>query len=167
MWVASRSWEKSGKRITPRSSWGECSSANTLISAQTSVGTYASVSLSVCIVLCHYVCDDLLQQQWETNINTLSKGQVRVCAQSCLTLCNPMDCSPPGSSVHRILQARILEWIAISGSGGSSQPRAWARVSHVSCTGKWILYHCSTWKVKGQVLGDTSQRGNSHYLWTF
>ena len=34
--------------------------------------------------------------------------------QSCLTLCNPMDCSPPGSSVHRILQARILEWVAIS-----------------------------------------------------
>ena len=35
-------------------------------------------------------------------------------AQSCLTLCDPMDCSPPGSSVHGILQARILEWVAIS-----------------------------------------------------
>ena len=34
-----------------------------------------------------------------------------VCAQSCLTLCNPMDCSPPGSSVHEIPQARILEWV--------------------------------------------------------
>ena len=42
-----------------------------------------------------------------------------VCAQSCLTLCNPMDCSPPGSSVHGILQA-ILEWVAISYSKGSS-----------------------------------------------
>ena len=44
-------------------------------------------------------------------------------AQSCLTLCDPVDCSLPGSSVHRILQARILEWVAISFSRGSSCPR--------------------------------------------
>ena len=44
-------------------------------------------------------------------------------AQSCLTLCNPMDCSPQGSSVHGILQARILEWVAISFARGSSHPR--------------------------------------------
>ena len=44
-------------------------------------------------------------------------------AQSCLTLWDPMDCSPPGSSVHGIPQARILEWVAISLSRGSSQPR--------------------------------------------
>ena len=44
-------------------------------------------------------------------------------AESCLTLCDPMDCSPPGSSVHGILQARILEWAAISSSRGSFQPR--------------------------------------------
>ena len=44
-------------------------------------------------------------------------------AQSCPTLCDPMDCSPPGSSVHGIFQARGLEWIAISFSRGSSQPR--------------------------------------------
>ena len=43
--------------------------------------------------------------------------------QSCLTLCNPMHCNPPGSSVHGILQARILEWVAISFSRRSSQPR--------------------------------------------
>ena len=43
--------------------------------------------------------------------------------QSRLTLCNPMDCSPPASSVHEILQARILEWAAISSSRGSSRPR--------------------------------------------
>ena len=40
--------------------------------------------------------------------------------QSCLTLCDPMDCSPPESSVHGISQARILEWVAISFSRGSS-----------------------------------------------
>ena len=44
-------------------------------------------------------------------------------AQSCPTLCHPMDCSPPGSSVHGILQARILEWVAMPSSGGSSQRR--------------------------------------------
>ena len=49
-------------------------------------------------------------------------------AQLCLTLCNPMDRSLPGSSVHGILQARILEWVAISFSRGSSRPRdqTWA-----------------------------------------
>ena len=51
--------------------------------------------------------------------------------QSCLTLCDPIDCSPLGFSVHGILQARILEWVAISFSRGSSQPRDW---TWVSCT---------------------------------
>ena len=46
-----------------------------------------------------------------------------LCAWSCSTLCNPLDCSPPGFSVHRIFQARILGWIAISSSRGSSCPR--------------------------------------------
>ena len=48
---------------------------------------------------------------------------VCVCARSCLTLCNPMDCSPPDSSVHGIFQARILVWVAISFSRRSSWPR--------------------------------------------
>ena len=49
------------------------------------------------------------------------ESEVRVLVtQSCPTLCDPMDCSPPGSSVHRILQARILEWVAMPSSGGSS-----------------------------------------------
>ena len=49
--------------------------------------------------------------------------------QSCPTLCDPLDCSPPGSSLHGILQTRILEWIAISFSRGSSWPRDRTRVS--------------------------------------
>ena len=52
-------------------------------------------------------------------------------AQSCPTLCGPMDCSPPGSSVHGISQARTLEWVANSSSRGSSRPRD---QTHVSCT---------------------------------
>ena len=52
--------------------------------------------------------------------------------QSCLILCDPMDCSPPGSSVHEILQARILEWVAISFSRGSSQPKDQTEVSHIA-----------------------------------
>ena len=47
-------------------------------------------------------------------------------------LCDPMDCSPPGSSVHGILQARTLEGVAISSSRGSSQPRDWTRVSCIA-----------------------------------
>ena len=48
-----------------------------------------------------------------------------VCILLCLTLWDPMDCSPAGSSVHRILQARILEWVVMPSSKGSSQPRDW------------------------------------------
>ena len=51
--------------------------------------------------------------------------------QSYLTLCDPMDCSLPGSSVHGIFQARVLEWGAIAFSRGSSQPRDRTRVSHI------------------------------------
>ena len=50
----------------------------------------------------------------------------------CPTLCDPMDCSSPGSSVHGILQACILEWVAIPFSRGSSQPRDWIQVSHLA-----------------------------------
>ena len=67
-----------------------------------------------------------------------------VVAQSCLTLCDPMDCRLPGSSVHGILQARILEWVAISSSRGYSQPRDETHVSCVSCMGRQILYHWVT-----------------------
>ena len=59
---------------------------------------------------------------------------------SCPTLCNPMDCSPPGSSVPEILQARILEWVAMPFSRGSSRPRDKTHISQVSCIGRWGLY---------------------------
>ena len=52
-----------------------------------------------------------------------------------------MDCSPPVSSVHGLLQARILEWVAIPLSRGSSRPKNWTHVSWVSCIGMQVLYH--------------------------
>ena len=57
----------------------------------------------------------------------------------CLSLCERMDCCPPGSSVHGISQARILEWVAISSSRGSSRPRDWTDI-WVTCIGRQILY---------------------------
>ena len=53
-------------------------------------------------------------------------------AQLCPTLCDRMDCNPPGSSVHEIFQARILEWVAVSFSRGSSQPRDQTRISGIA-----------------------------------
>ena len=61
--------------------------------------------------------------------------------QSCPTLYDPIDGSPPGSPIPGILQARTLEWVAISFSRGFSQP---GDQTHVSCTGRWILYHWAT-----------------------
>ena len=57
----------------------------------------------------------------------------RLVAELCPTFFNPMDCSPPGSSVHGILQARILEWNAIPFSRGSSQARDWTWISCIAC----------------------------------
>ena len=64
-----------------------------------------------------------------TYVYTHISGKVKVkVTQSCLTLCNPMDCSLPGSSVHGIFQTRILEWATVPFSRGSSQPRDWTQV---------------------------------------
>ena len=57
-------------------------------------------------------------------------------ARSCSALCDPMDCSPPGSCIHGILQARVLEWVVISFSRRSSQPRDRTRVSRT--VGRWF-----------------------------
>ena len=62
-------------------------------------------------------------------------------SQSCLTLCNPMDCSSPGSFVHAVLQARILEWVPMPSSRGFSQPKDRTCFSHISCIVRQVLYH--------------------------
>ena len=71
-------------------------------------------------------------------------------SQPCPTLCDPVDCCPPSSSVHGILQARILEWVAISFSKGSSRPRDQTQVSNIAgrrfnlCTTKKALKYKNT-----------------------
>ena len=63
--------------------------------------------------------------------------------QSCVTLCDPMDSSPPRSFVHGILRARILEWVVIPFSRGSSQPRD---QTHISCLLHWQVGSSATWE---------------------
>ena len=63
-----------------------------------------------------------------------------VCVQWCTTFCSPMDCSLPDSSVHGISQARLLEWVAVSSSRESYQPRDQTRVSCGSCIGRQVFY---------------------------
>ena len=70
----------------------------------------------------------------------------RSVTQSCVTLCEPKDCSLPGSSIHGTSQARILECAAMLYSRGSFQPRD---RTHASCTGRQILSHWATWEVPG------------------
>ena len=65
--------------------------------------------------------------------------------QLCTTLWDPIDCSPPGSSVHGILQARILEWVAMPSSRDLPDPGIELE-SHVSCIGRRVLYHLPTWR---------------------
>ena len=69
-------------------------------------------------------------------------------AQSCPTLCDPVNYNPSGSSIHGIFQAHILECIAISYSRGSSQLRDKTLVSWDSCIGRQILHHWATWKAQ-------------------
>ena len=73
-----------------------------------------------------------------------------------------MDCSPPGCSVHRILQARILEWIATPFSRGSSQPRDRTHIFYVSCIGRWVPYQTNVSGRASQQLGHMAWKTISH-----
>ena len=86
-------------------------------------------SLRACQMSTVTVAQDLISADWLVSIT-----------QSCPTLCNPMNCSLPGSSGHTISQARTLEWLAISFSSGYSQPRDW---THISYIGKQNLDCCA------------------------
>ena len=75
-------------------------------------------------------------------------------AQSCPTLCDPMDCSLPGASIHGIFQAIVLEWIAISFSRGSSRPRDRTQVSHI------IDRRFTVWATREVCIGSSSQKND-------
>ena len=79
---------------------------------------YIYVFIVISFIVSHYI---VLYYESESEV-----------PQSCPTLCDPIDCSPWGSSIHGIFQARILEWVAISFSSGSSQPRDWICVSRIA-----------------------------------
>ena len=86
--------------------------------------------------------------EWITSWPLKLNGEMCVCVCVCVCSvmsdsCNPMDCSPPGSSEHEIFQARILEQVAISFSRGSSRPRDRTLISCVSCAGRRVLYQLS------------------------
>ena len=70
-----------------------------------------------------------------------------VCAQSCLMTCDPMNCSPPSSSVHGVFHAKILESVAIFYSRRSSRPRDLTHVSCTSCIDRQILCHYTIWEI--------------------
>ena len=73
---------------------------------------------------------------------SLSLDILPACSWSYLTLCNPVDSRPPGSSFHRILQTRILEWAAVASSRGSSRSRDWnPLLLSLTCIGRQVLYH--------------------------
>ena len=74
-------------------------------------------------------------------LKSLCHPCVNACMLSCAGLCNPLDCSPPGCSVQGISQARILEWVAVPSSRGSSQPRDQTLLSQASWTSTQVLYH--------------------------
>ena len=99
-------------------------------------------------------------------------------AQSCLTLYHPMNYSTPGFSVHGIIQSRILEWVAISSSRGSSQPGtepASPAAPGSSCIGRWLHYHYHffTWEapqssaitaLQGELVSPKGTQEGKEYL---
>ena len=95
------------------------------------------------------------QQHKEYTAKYGMKRKRKLVAQSCLTLCDPMNYSPSGTSVHGILQARILEWVAIPFSKGFSQSRDWTQVS---CTAGRFF---TNWVIRKAPNRDYSQIRNT------
>ena len=117
-----------------------------------------SQSLSFCVSFSHtyaHACSEVHDLKFRMWCHTVVCVHVCSLPQLCLTLCDPMDLSPSGSSIHGISQLRMLEWDSIFFSRGSSQPR---EGPHISCIGRWILHcwaaweapsrpHCPVWKL--------------------
>jgi len=97
-----------------------------------SLNTKFSMTLLISPVILYLICKQL-------RLGALTPMCAKL-LQLCPTLWEALDCTLPGSSVHGISLARILEWVAISSSRGSSRPRDRTHVSCVSCVGRLILY---------------------------
>ena len=134
-WPVRQFWEISWcVKIIRTGKWADCKllAQQVRTALQSQVASFIGFLGLVCWwVSCIWICSFLalinhLIRFWRLHIEHWSEV-----AQSYPTLCDPMDCSLPGSSVHGIFQARVLEWVAISFSRASSQPRDWNRVSHI------------------------------------
>ena len=111
---------------------------------ETKVLNFNSISLSTYFVMS---CIALFSLRTSILPKAMAIFSYSVCACSVhVWLCNAVDCSPPGSSVHGIFQAVILEGVTISSSRESSQPRNRTQVFCVSC--RWSLYPCATWEAR-------------------
>ena len=114
-----------------------------------SFSIFKSIWWIVHVLCCIFKCSKFYSSLFEEVI--FSPMFVLICLSSVFlpafwcVLFHMTLCSPPGSSVHGILQARILQRVAISFSRGSSQSRDW---THISCIGRWILYHCTNWEAQ-------------------
>ena len=120
---------------------------------------YQNCSLETYFII-HYVStSDQNQSHWQNNkiLLLIIIRQIPVVSLTCLEMhvcsvlsnsCDPMDCNPPGSSLYGIFQARILEWIAIFPSRGSSWPKDRTCVSWVSCVAGRFFYHLRHWASK-------------------
>jgi len=96
-------------------------------------------SLWVMYFVCSRLCLLIPTSYFIPSPASFPSGVFLVQSLSRVWLCSRTDCSPPGSSVHGILQARILDWVAMPSSRGSSQPSDRTRLSCVFCTGRQIL----------------------------
>ena len=136
-------------------------------------GSYQNLPLKLLQITIKYQQPDFKRLS-KTYEQTLHLKRIRVCAkllQSFMTLFSPTDCNPPGFSVHGILQARILEWVAMLSLRRSSQARDQTRVSYVSWIGRWVIYHqhhlgspkriCRCPKAHENVLNISSQQINT------
>ena len=103
----------------------------------------SSVDVHLDLLWCLSPCRHVQGQQKAAS--GLSSSYCAKSLQSCLTLCDPTDCSPPGSSVPGILQARILQWVAMPSSRGSSRPRDGIHVSYAPALAGGFFTTGATW----------------------
>ena len=144
-WIRKISWRRKWKPtlvfLPEMSPWTEDSGGLQSRGSQRVGHDWSNLaSLSVTDKLCACM---KLQALYSTSTEWSGLPSIASCCcclvtKSHLTLCDPLDCSPPGFSVHGIFQARILKWVAIFFSRESSWPRD---QTHISCFGRQILYH--------------------------